>query len=160
MRSSRKHPRSTPLVDNAGLIHRHGSAETSDDDWRRVMAVNLDGAFYGMREIGPRLVANGGGAIEKVSSIGGLIGYPSAPHAASKWASRGLSTTAAGGFSPGNGRVNSIHPGRIETSMLGPLPRRPPALSIAFREGAWPTPRRSRTSWSPHLAGGQVHQRE
>lgn len=65
------------LVNNAGVIHRSGIAQTSDEDWRRVMAVNLDGACYGMREVGPRLVANGGGAIVNVSSIGGLIGYPS-----------------------------------------------------------------------------------
>jgi len=105
------------LVNNAGVLHRGGVVGTSVEEWRRVLAVNLDGPFLGMRAAGPLIRLSGGGAIVNVSSIAGLVGTPAAAYTASKWGLRGLSKAAALEFAPWGIRVNSIHPGVVATAM-------------------------------------------
>lgn len=106
------------LVNNAGVSHRFGILDTTDEDWRRVMDVNLSSVFYGMRALAPLMARAGGGSIVNISSISGLLGYFAAGYAASKWGVRGLSKTAALEFADRGIRVNSIHPGLVETPLL------------------------------------------
>jgi 3alpha(or 20beta)-hydroxysteroid dehydrogenase len=73
-----------------------------------------------MRAVAPMMSEAGGGSIVNVSSIGGLVGVPGAiAYCASKWAVRGMSKSAAIELGPKGIRVNSIHPGPIDTDMLG-----------------------------------------
>ncbi|PCC45513.1 SDR family NAD(P)-dependent oxidoreductase [Brevibacterium aurantiacum] len=106
------------LVNNAGVSFRKGIMETGDSDWNRVIDVNLSGTFYGMRAIAPLIRDSGGGSIVNISSISGQIGYHAGAYAASKWGVRGLTKTAAAEFASWGIRVNSIHPGLIETPMV------------------------------------------
>lgn len=106
------------LVNNAGISFRKGIMETGDDDWNRVIDVNLSGTFYGLRAIAPLIRDAGGGSIVNISSISGQLGYHAGAYAASKWGVRGLTKTAAVEFADWGIRVNSIHPGLIETPMV------------------------------------------
>lgn len=106
------------LVNNAGVSHRYGIMETSVEDWKRVMDINLSSVFYGMKSLTPLLVEAGGGSIVNVSSIAGMMGYFAAAYGASKWGVRGLSKTGAMEFAGQHIRVNSIHPGLVETPLL------------------------------------------
>ena len=106
------------LVNNAGVSFRYGIEDTSVEDWRRVMAINLDSVFYGMRACAPLLKCNGGGSIVNISSIAGMLGYFAAAYGASKWGVRGLSKVGALEFAEHHVRVNSVHPGLVETPLL------------------------------------------
>ena len=107
------------LVNNAGTIARQGIVNTTLDAWNRTMAVNLTGPLLGMKHSAPAIrdtlaEARGGtGSIVNISSTAGLTAHDDAAYTASKWGLRGLTKTAVLQFSPGNIRVNSIHPGQI-----------------------------------------------
>ncbi|HYM31895.1 MAG TPA: glucose 1-dehydrogenase [Candidatus Cybelea sp.] len=109
------------LVNNAGIGLAKSLLETTVDDWRRVMAVNLEGVFLGTREGVLVMRDRGGGAIVNVSSIAGIVGLPRSPaYSASKGGVR-LLTKAAALESAQSGwkvRINSVHPGYIETPMV------------------------------------------
>jgi NAD(P)-dependent dehydrogenase (short-subunit alcohol dehydrogenase family) len=93
--------------------------ETSVDDWRRVLGVNLDGTFYTMVEVGRHMAKNGGGAIVNIASTAGLTGFPNRPaYVASKTAVVGLTRAAALDLADHGIRVNVIAPGPINTPML------------------------------------------
>lgn len=111
------------LVNNAGIGGPPTTvADTDPDEWRKVMAVNLDGVFYGIRAVVPSMRKAGGGSIVNISSFAGLEGTPlSNAYSASKFAVRGLTKTAAFELGRENIRVNSVHPGYIETPILGGL---------------------------------------
>ncbi|GAB3743235.1 SDR family NAD(P)-dependent oxidoreductase [Nocardiopsis nanhaiensis] len=106
------------LVNNAGVSHRFGIADTADEDWRRVIDINLSGVFYGMKHLAPLLRESGAGSVVNVSSIAGMTGYFAAAYAASKWGVRGLSKTGAMEFAGWGVRVNSLHPGLVDTPLL------------------------------------------
>ncbi|RJO79192.1 SDR family oxidoreductase [Nocardia panacis] len=106
------------LVNNAGISRRRGLAETTDADWEATLRVNLFGPFYGMRAAAPLMRDSGGGAIVNISSIAGRIGYFSPAYAASKWGLTGLSKSAAGDLARWGIRVNSVHPGLIDTPLV------------------------------------------
>lgn len=106
------------LVNNAGVSYRYGINQTDDESWNRVMAINLTGVFYGMRAMSGLIKDSGGGSIVNISSIAGQLGYHGAAYGASKWGVRGLTKSAAAEYSPWNIRVNSVHPGLIETPMV------------------------------------------
>lgn len=106
------------LVNNAGVSNRLGIVDTGIEDWHRVIEINLSSIFYGMKAIAPLIAKAGGGSIVNVSSIAGMVGYISASYAASKWGVRGLSKVGATEFAEANIRVNSIHPGLVDTPML------------------------------------------
>jgi 3alpha(or 20beta)-hydroxysteroid dehydrogenase len=107
------------LVNNAGIVHVSSIVDTSLADYERVIKVNQVGTFLGMRAVIPALKDAGGGSIVNVSSVEGLGGMPYlAAYTASKFAVRGMTKAAAmelGGFGI---RVNSVHPGVIDTEMV------------------------------------------
>lgn len=112
------------LVNNAGIAGRGGVGDTDPALWRHVMAVNLDGVFYGMRAALPALRANETAAIINISSIAGLAGFKgAAAYSASKWGVHGLTKTAALELGAEGIRVNSIHPGSITTPLTEHLTR-------------------------------------
>ena len=106
------------LVNNAGIVELGGVAEMDEASFRRVLDVNTVGVFLGMRTVVPSMRARGGGSIVNISSIAGLVGNPySIGYAASKWAVRGMTKSAAVDLAQDGIRVNSVHPGVIRTPM-------------------------------------------
>lgn len=111
-------------VNNAGIIGPGGDvAEIEVDDYRRLMAVNLDAVFYGLKYEIPALLEVGGGAIVNVSSVLGLVGSSLVlPYAAAKHGVTGMTKAAALSYAARGIRINSVHPGYIETPLLEVLP--------------------------------------
>lgn len=102
----------------AGVFDYRSVAETTDDDWRRVLAINLDAPFHLARAAEPHFRAAGGGALVFFSSQVGLVGHRRATaYAASKAGVNGLARTLAVEFAPFGARVNAVAPGPIETGM-------------------------------------------
>jgi 3alpha(or 20beta)-hydroxysteroid dehydrogenase len=92
---------------------------TTEADYRRVIDVNQIGVFLGMKTVVAHMVERQSGSIINVSSVAGLIGSPGMlAYGASKWAVRGMTKSVALEVAPFGVRVNSIHPGIIETPML------------------------------------------
>ena len=108
------------LVNNAGVSGGMQALMSLDyDTWRRVLAVNLDGVFFGMRYAGPAIAAAGGGSIVNISSILGKVGMAgAAAYCASKGGVALLTKAAALEWAPLGIRVNSVHPGFIDTPMV------------------------------------------
>lgn len=104
------------LVNNAGIAGPTGPIETMDPaEWRRTIAINLDGQFYCARLAVPMLKAAGNGAIINISSVAGRLGYAfRTPYAATKWAIVGLTESLAKELGPFGIRVNAILPGIVE----------------------------------------------
>jgi NAD(P)-dependent dehydrogenase (short-subunit alcohol dehydrogenase family) len=127
------------LVNNAGIVlPPQAIADLDLADWRRLMAVNVDGVFLGTKHMLPLLRKNGGASLVNVSSIAGI--RPSAnaaAYAASKGAVR-LFTKAVAleCAAAGDGvRVNSVHPGLVDTPIWGDLVPSSSSLSaLASRE--------------------------
>jgi 3alpha(or 20beta)-hydroxysteroid dehydrogenase len=107
------------LVNNAGIV-RPGALETlSLADYQQVIAVNQVGCFLGMQAAIAPMRAAGGGSIVNISSVAGLKGVPGViSYVASKWAIRGMTKSAAMELGPDHIRVNSVHPGTIDTDMV------------------------------------------
>ncbi len=110
-------------VNNAGIGGPLGPIDAIDDDgWNRLIGINLSGVFYGMRAQVPAMVTAGGGSIVNMSSILGLVGSPLAiPYVAAKHAVSGMTKAAAIAFAAQGVRINSVHPGYIDTPLLGAL---------------------------------------
>jgi NAD(P)-dependent dehydrogenase (short-subunit alcohol dehydrogenase family) len=107
------------LVNSAGVAHGSPLMEMTYADWRRVLSVNLDGTFLGMRACAPAMAQAGGGSIVNLSSILGKVGQPGAAHyCASKGGVLMLTKAAALEWAPAAIRVNSVHPGYIDTPMV------------------------------------------
>ena len=107
------------LVNNAGILKLAPMLEMSLDDYMAVVQVNQVGCFLGMKTAGRAIVDSGGGSIINTSSIGGLWGIPGgSAYSASKFAVTGMTKTAAIELGPAGVRVNSIHPGIIDTDMV------------------------------------------
>lgn len=105
-------------VNNAGIVRAGMIESVSEDDYMEAVRVNQLGCFLGMQAVIPPLRAAGGGSIVNVSSIAGLQGVAGAvPYVAWKWAIRGMTKTAAIELGPAGIRVNSVHPGVIDTPM-------------------------------------------
>ena len=108
------------LVNNAGI----GSApvmieESSLEDWQRIIAVNVTGQYLGIRATAPSLRRAGGGSIVNIASMAADVGLAFlAPYVVSKWGVRGLTRTAALELGRDNVRVNSIHPGVVDTPFI------------------------------------------
>jgi 3alpha(or 20beta)-hydroxysteroid dehydrogenase len=108
------------LVNNAGIARSAPLLETTLDDYMAVIQVNQVGCFLGMKMAGALIAKSGGGSIVNVSSTGGLEGVPQmVAYAASKHAITGMTRTAAIELAAYRIRVNSLHPGGVDTAMLG-----------------------------------------
>jgi 3alpha(or 20beta)-hydroxysteroid dehydrogenase len=105
------------LVNNAGVLFFSSLAETSLADYERVIRVNQFGTFLGMRAAAR--VMGAGGSIVNVSSVEGMAGMPYVvAYTATKFAIRGMTKVAALELGPKGIRVNSVHPGMIDTKMV------------------------------------------
>lgn len=110
----------TGLVNNAGISTPARSIVRTDPaDYRKVIEVNQVGAFLGIHVVAPAIIEAGGGSIVNVSSVNGFDGaWGIAGYCSSKFGLRGLTRVAAIELAPKGIRVNSIHPGPIDTPML------------------------------------------
>jgi 3alpha(or 20beta)-hydroxysteroid dehydrogenase len=107
------------LVNNAGILVFGTIEEATPEEFRRVLDVNLYGAWLGMRAVLPSMRRAGGGCVVNVSSTAGLMGYANlGAYVASKWGLRGLTKTAALELGRDGVRVCSVHPGPIRTPMV------------------------------------------
>lgn len=109
------------LVNNAGVLLFKTIADTTKADFERVIAVNLAGTFLGVKLVGEHMVANRRGSIINISSADGMKGANGlGAYCSSKWGIRGLTKVAAMEFGHKGVRVNSVHPGGIDTAMGNP----------------------------------------
>ncbi|XVQ06953.1 SDR family NAD(P)-dependent oxidoreductase [Spirillospora sp. CA-255316] len=113
LRSS--HGRVDGLVANAGITWRARVTELDPTDLARVMDVNVTGVLLGIQALTPLMTA--GGSIVCVGSVAALTAHFPAAYTTSKWALRGLAKTACLELGPRGIRVNTVHPGYIETPM-------------------------------------------
>ncbi|HZO50304.1 MAG TPA: glucose 1-dehydrogenase [Gaiellaceae bacterium] len=119
------HGRLDVLVNNAGVWHAGTLADTTPDEYRRVVEINQVGVFLGMRAAAAAMRPARRGSIVNVSSNAGLrvalpnlAGGKAQAYVASKWAVRGMTKAAALELAPFGIRVNSIHPGPTDTAMI------------------------------------------
>lgn len=111
------------LVNNAGILEWKTMTETSFETWERIVSVNQTGTFLGMQAVTAQMISQKSGSIINISSIGGLRGSsPCFAYGATKWAIRGMTKSAAVELRPHGIRVNSIHPGIIDTPMMAGIP--------------------------------------
>ncbi|KUN88166.1 SDR family NAD(P)-dependent oxidoreductase [Streptomyces griseoruber] len=103
------------LVNNAGITWRARIDDVRPEDFARVHAVNVTGPLLAIQHLAPLMPP--GSAIVNVGSTAALTGHYPVAYTASKWALRGLSKSAATELGPRGIRVNTIHPGFIETEM-------------------------------------------
>jgi 3alpha(or 20beta)-hydroxysteroid dehydrogenase len=107
------------LVNNAGVFAINPIATTSLDEYRRIIDINQIGVFLGMRAVASHMAARASGSIINISSIAGLQGSAGTiGYTASKFAVRGMTKVVAKELAPFGVRVNSVHPGLIDTAML------------------------------------------
>jgi 3alpha(or 20beta)-hydroxysteroid dehydrogenase len=112
----------TVLVNNAGVLGPiAATTELTEDGYLKVCAINQHGVFYGMQAVIPSMLKAGLGSIVNISSVAGIVsiyGAPSLAYVASKFAVRGMTKKTAVEFGGKNIRVNSVHPGFINTPMM------------------------------------------
>jgi 3-oxoacyl-[acyl-carrier protein] reductase len=117
---SHSHGPISVLVNNAGLLSNSKLCETSDDEWRRLLSVNLDGAFYLARAVLPDMKDRGWGRIVNISSLamktGGLTAGTS--YTASKGGLTALTLSIAREAAPFGVTVNGVAPAYIKTPMI------------------------------------------
>jgi len=108
----------TTLVNNAGILVFKAIAEQTTEEFLNVLNINLVGCYNGIRAVFEPMKANGSGSIINISSIDGLQAKNSlSAYASSKWGMRGLTKSSALEFGKYGIRVNTVHPGGINTSM-------------------------------------------
>ncbi len=110
------------LVNNAGILGPIANAiELDEEQYQKVIEVNQDSVYYGMKYTLPSMIKAGIGSIVNISSIAGIVaiyGYPSLAYMGSKFAVRGMTKAVAVEFANKNIRANSVHPGFIKTPMM------------------------------------------
>jgi meso-butanediol dehydrogenase / (S,S)-butanediol dehydrogenase / diacetyl reductase len=131
----KRHGRLDCLVNAAGVIVRATGLETSDEDWRRLMAVNVDGVFFMCRAALRQMKAQGSGAVVNFGSIWGeLSGKGALAYAASKGAVHQITRTFAIEHARDGIRVNAVCPGEVDTPMLRAAGRAKPLTDEEARE--------------------------
>ncbi|MEZ4354249.1 MAG: glucose 1-dehydrogenase [Myxococcota bacterium] len=119
--AERRFGRLDVLVNNAGVLRSGLIEETTLDEYELVVRVNQIGPFLGMKCAIPAMRRAGGGSIVNISSIAGLKGVGGAvAYTASKFAVRGMTKVAAIELGADGIRVNSVHPGGVDTPMVHP----------------------------------------
>ena len=107
------------LVNNAGIIQEKAFLDTTEDDWDRVLGVDLKAVFLTSRAVLPGMVARGSGVIVNLASDLGILGREMyAPYCAAKAGVIGLTRSLAREFAPQGIRVNAIAPGPVNTAMV------------------------------------------
>ena len=121
-----QHHKVDVLVNNAGILIMESVEETSTEDWDKIFDINAKGVFFGCKYVAPAMRKAGGGSIINISSVYGLIGAPNAAaYEATKGAVRLLTKAAASDYATDNIRVNSVHPGLIDTPMVANITKDP-----------------------------------
>jgi 3alpha(or 20beta)-hydroxysteroid dehydrogenase len=110
-----RHGRIDGLVNNAGVTYRARVGDVEPDRFDELMAINVRGPLLGIQAVMPHMT--GGGSIVNLGSVAAFQGHYPAAYTISKWAVRGLSAVSAMQLGPLGIRVNTIHPGFIETPM-------------------------------------------
>lgn len=106
------------LINNAGILMFADLTQMPMADLERLFQVNVFGCFLGMKTVAPVMVERGGGSIVNSSSVEGLAGMSSlVGYTGSKFAVRGMTKAAAMELGPKGIRVNSVHPGMVDTGM-------------------------------------------
>ena len=107
------------LINNAGIARIKSMEESTLEDYLEVIRINQVGVWLGMQAAIPALKQAGGGCIINTSSVAGLRGYAGlGAYVSSKFAVRGMTKVAAQELGQHNIRVNSVHPGPIDTPMI------------------------------------------
>lgn len=113
--------RQTPLsalVNNAGILRLNHVTAIEESEWDSVLSTNLRSTYLAIRHLAPIMQQGGGGTIVNMCSVSGIVGTPSCgAYTAAKGGLRGYTKVAAIDLAPDNIRVNSIHPGFVETDM-------------------------------------------
>jgi 3alpha(or 20beta)-hydroxysteroid dehydrogenase len=108
----------TALVNNAGVLQFAELATMAAADFERLFRINVMGCFLGMKTVAPVMAEAGGGSIMNCSSVEGLGGMPTlVAYTGTKFAIRGMTKAAAMELGPQGIRVNSVHPGMVDTAM-------------------------------------------
>ena len=117
------HGRLDALVNNAGIYRNGAITEMDQATYRLVIEINQIGVWLGMKAVGPQMIAQQSGSVINISSTAGFRGGAgSIAYTASKFAVRGMTKVAAREWGEHGIRVNSIHPGPIDTAMLHQVP--------------------------------------
>lgn len=133
-----RHGRLDVLVNNAGIDMAKRMDATTLDEWNNIIAINQTGTFLGMRTAAAAMIATGkAGSIINISSVAGLEGVKNhGAYAGTKWAIRGLTKVAAQEWGRNGIRVNSVHPGLIDTPMTAENPAiQNPEVRTRFERG-------------------------
>ena len=117
------HGRIDALINNAGIYRNGPITEMDQATYRLVIEINQIGVWLGMKAVGPQMIAQQSGSVINISSTAGFRGGAgSIAYTASKFAVRGMTKVAAREWGEHGIRVNSIHPGPIDTAMLHQVP--------------------------------------
>lgn len=110
------------LINNAGILGpMANTVDLTEEGYQQVCAINQHSVFFGMQAVLPTMVKANKGSIVNISSIAGMAanyGFPSLAYVASKFAVRGMTKATAMEYGKHNIRVNSVHPGFIQTPMM------------------------------------------
>ncbi len=122
------------LVNNAGILSFSTLDETPPEQFRRLFEINVTGSFLGLRAVVPTMKAAKSGAIVNMSSSSAILPHnATGAYAASKFAIRGMTRVAALELGPFGIRVNSVHPGGVNTPMTNPQNLSAEELAARYR---------------------------
>lgn len=112
-------PRLRYLVNAAGAALNRRSLDLSEQEWRSMLGVNLDGVVFTCQAVGRRMVADGGGAIVNLGSVAGQFGWPNRlPYSCAKAAVEALGRTLAVEWAQFGVRVNTVVPSHVQTPFM------------------------------------------
>lgn len=110
------------LINNAGIQRRAPLHEFSDDDWRELMATNLDGVYFVSKAVAPAMIARERGKIVNIASVQSELARPGiAPYTAAKGAIRNLTRGMCADWAPLGLQANAIAPGYFNTPLNAAL---------------------------------------